>query len=107
MGLIDVTKTYTIHYGTMTDAQWNALAAVYATLPDFLGYSAHDSCPAWFGWPPDDGGRAGGAYLSASVEPGGLLVCGALSPDVWAAWDSTFMAAASRALGFPVRDADE
>ena len=47
------------------------------------------------------------AYLWASVEPSGLQVAGELPDDVWEQWDREFMARASAALGFPVRDAEE
>lgn len=105
MGLVDVDKTYNIPCFSMTEAQWDGLVAVYAALPGYLGFSEEEGCPGWFGWPPVDGQDEGVAYLVASAEPSGLVVAGQLPPEVWAAWDSTFMELASGVLGFRVRDA--
>lgn len=102
-----VSKIYTIRERSMTEPRWAALARVYASLPGFLGYSPVDGCPCWFGWPRAEGGEKGAPHLWASVEPGGLQVEGELPPDDWAAWDVAFMAAASEALGFPVRDVED
>ena len=94
-----VSRTYNISY-ELSDSDWQRLAAVYQQLPDFRGYD-DSGCPTWFGCEGDP------IYVGASVEPSGLLVEGVLDDDDWQTWDSAFRAAASKALGFEVRDADE
>lgn len=94
-----VSRTYNISY-EIPDAAWEKLATVYQQLPGFCGNDSN-GCPTWFG-------REGDArYLWASVEPSGLLVEGVLDDFEWQAWDAAFRAAASRVLGFEVREADE
>lgn len=94
-----VSRTYNISY-EISDVDWQKLAIVYQQLPAFCG-NDEAGCPNWYGRDGDT------RYLSASVEPGGLLVEGMLDEREWQLWDAAFRAAASRALGFDVRDADE
>jgi hypothetical protein len=94
-----VSRTYNISY-EMPNADWQKLAVVYQQLPAFCGNDI-DDCPNWYGRDGDP------KYLSASVEPSGLLVEGMLDEHEWQLWDAAFREAASRALGFDVRDADE
>jgi hypothetical protein len=94
-----VSRTYNISY-EMLDADWQKFAVVYQQLPEFCG-NDQDGYPNWYG-------RNGDAkYLWASVEPSGLLVEGMLDEQEWQRWDAAFRAAASSALGFDVRDAEE
>ena len=94
-----VSRTYNIRYD-MPAADWQKLAVVYQQLPAFCG-NDDSGCPNWYGRDGDP------RYLWASVEPSGLLVEGMLDEPEWQSWDVAFRAAASRALGFDVRDADE
>lgn len=96
-----INRTYNIHYGAMTEHDWDKLASVYKALPQFRG-AASDGCPTWFGAHTEEG-----PYIWASVEPSGLLVAGLLDEADWQRWDAQFRSLASAALGFVVKDADE
>ncbi|MEY2878198.1 MAG: hypothetical protein RLZZ15_578 [Verrucomicrobiota bacterium] len=94
-----VGRTYTVSYD-MQDAQWKKLAAVYARMPEFIGFDK-EGVPAWFGRKEKE------KHLLASVEPSGLRVDGLLDEDDWVRWDARFREQASLELGFEVGDADQ
>ncbi len=78
-----VERVYAIRFSNFTEAHWKRLDVTYQSLPEFVDYGNCD-IPFWFGTEDSP------LFLSASVEPSGLLVHGRLSAEQWLAWDTKF-----------------
>jgi hypothetical protein len=102
-----IDRTYAIDVWALTDTQSTALNAVYRALPGYAGDPSPNQCPIWFGPVPEDENTPSIPYLWASAEPSGVQVAGWLDEATWTAWEAQFLQAASAALGFVVRDAEE
>jgi len=81
---------------------WEKVPAIYAAMDGWLGFGdgrrGERGIPYWFSF--DDSGRR--PVLYASVEPGGLFICGNLDDDAWAAWQAKIKEVATGMLGYPV-----
>lgn len=91
--LVHVERFYGLDLDKFDEGHWKALHRIYRALP---GDYRELELPTWFGdnepEPP---------FLSASVEPSGVQVCGILRRTDWTAWHAAFVAAlAASALPF-------
>ena len=84
----------------LSEAQWKLVDEVYQSMDGWLGYSAPDNIPCWYGTESDR------QYIWASVEPSGLFVEGNLDARVWTGWISMLCARLSLKLGREVCDAE-
>ena len=78
--LVEVERIYCLRFDSFSKADWAELDAIYRRLPG--GYR-ENQIPYWFGDSDD-----APTYLSASVEPPGILVYGILSLEQWSRWDA-------------------
>ena len=72
------------------------LREIFDLLPESRLHDAHD-CHWWYATHDD----ADAGYLTASIEPPGLQVFGALPTQEWHTWDLAFR---TLATGFPLRE---
>ncbi|QBE63915.1 hypothetical protein [Pseudoduganella lutea] len=79
----------------LSKAEWDKVTAVYGSMDGWL--EEHSS---WFG--PWDSER----FISASVEPSGLLVEGNIDPLFFRGWVTKLCAKLTEALGREVYDAE-
>lgn len=91
--------TLTIPYN-LPDSDWIIVDDIYKSMPGWIGY-LKDGCPYWFGTENNN------VYLSASVEPSGLLFDGRMDEEEFKEWINSFKTLATRKLGFEVKDAEE
>jgi hypothetical protein len=77
-----VERVYCLRFSQFTDAHWKRLREIYALLPEWA--TVGDGMPYWFG-PEEDP-----PYLTASLEPSGIVVDGLLSEENWQEWDRAF-----------------
>lgn len=79
---------------------WEKIPAVYQSLPGWLGFGkdgyGEEGIPYWYSYENDH------KIVYASVEPGGLQLCGRMDDNEWALWLNAFKETASRMLGFKV-----
>ena len=84
-GYMAVERVYALKHGEFAEAQWQQLASVFESLPEWQGAGDH-GCSCWFG-------RSEAApYLLASVEPSGLQVSGIVTASQWQSWNERFVA---------------
>jgi len=83
---------------------WDKMPLVYAAMDGWLGWgdgmNGQSGIPYWFSF-TDSGDHPS---LSASVEPSGLLFCGHLGDEEWAAWSSKIKLVATEILGYAIGD---
>jgi hypothetical protein len=84
----------------LTQQQWAVVDQVFRGMDGWIGYSEQDNCPEWFGH--IDSPR----YVTASVEPSGLLIEGNLSGGFWTGWLTVLCARLSLGLNMEIRDAE-
>jgi hypothetical protein len=80
--LVEVERVYGLDWERFGERQWRDLARIYEGLPGVVRFR---DGPMWFG---DDEDIP--PFLSASVEPTGLLVRGILPEAEWISWDERF-----------------
>jgi hypothetical protein len=83
--LMQVERVYGLDWHRFTDADWDQLTRIYASLP---GWRPEATDIARWHAVHDDRDP----HLAASVEPSGLHVSGALTADQWSQWDTHFRA---------------
>lgn len=88
--------TLNIRYDQPQD-EWDAVMKVYESMPGWLG--AVD-LPRWYG--TEDEAR----YVSASVEPGGVVFEARMEPELWKHWIEELCTRLSAGLGRSVHDAE-
>lgn len=79
------------------EAAWAAVMRVYESMPGWLGAT---DVPRWYGAEDD------AKYVSASVEPGGVVIEAQMEPAQWEPWIAVLCARLSAALGYSVHDAE-
>ncbi|WP_021027195.1 hypothetical protein [Comamonas sp. B-9] len=77
---------------------WAAVLDAYGAMP---GWIESDDFPHWFGSEGD------AKYVTASVEPSGIVFEGEMESREWEQWVAQLCAQLSTALGRPVRDAED
>ena len=80
---------------------WDKIPVTYSKMPGWMGFG-DDQLPYWFGGDNEDE-----KHIWASVEPGGLLLCGNIKDDEWVTWVSHFKELATSTLGFEVGDVQD
>ena len=61
----------------LSDSDWEKVSSVYKQMDGWV--DSHDY-PYWFGTEDDD------QYITASVEPSGLLLFGKIDEGIWIGW---------------------
>ncbi|MBN1912523.1 MAG: hypothetical protein JW818_22570 [Pirellulales bacterium] len=87
-GWYDIERIYCFDWDAFSDANWERLRSIYATLPGYQG-SDDGAFPRWF----SDVDDPSNGYLWAGVEPPGLQVAGTLPHHLWNDWDERFRCA--------------
>lgn len=80
-----VEGAYRIVTSKLTSNQDDALLDIYKQLPGAYRIHAADGMPFWYGE-----GLNNIPHLTASFEPGGILVEGVLPKTDWTEWDTMF-----------------
>ena len=81
----------------LTDEEWAKVAAVYRAMGDCI---EGQEVACWFG-PPESS-----RFVSASVEPSGLVIQGNIEPGHFRGWVTKLCAKLTAALGREVYDAE-
>ena len=81
----------------MPEGDWEKLGNVYRQLDGWLD---DPMLPRWYGQETD------ARYICASVEPGGLQICGVVEPELWTAWLTVLCAKLTFAPGREIYDAE-
>jgi len=79
----------------LSNADWDKVAAIYRAMDGWL-----EEYASWFG--PQDSER----FITASIEPGGLLVEGNIDPLLFRGWITKLCAKLTAALGKEIYDAE-
>ena len=82
--------TLNIHYSAPKEI-WDKINRVYESMPYWKGY---DDGPHW-----EDGDEI---ELTASVEPGGLQICGNMPDEIWQSWYSELKEKLTNALEYEI-----
>ena len=93
-----MTITLSLPYD-LSPNQWEIVLAVFRSMDGWIDDDATD-IPRWYGRETDD------RFISASVEPSGLLLEGNLEPVHWTGWISVLCSRLSRELDMEIRDAE-
>ena len=81
----------------LSDSDWKKVSTVYKQMDGWIDGYDH---PYWFGTEEDD------LYISASVEPSGLLLSGKVDEGIWISWVTVLCAKLTLALGREIHDAE-
>ena len=84
----------------LSEEQWAAVERVYQSLDGWLDTGPVDGPPRWYGDESSD------QFISASIEPSGLLIEGKIEHELWTGWISVLCARLSLALQMEIRDAE-
>lgn len=76
----------------LPDEIWTKVADIYESMPGWMGYT--DGIPYWFGQEADE------SFITASVEPSGLLFYAQMEQSQWDAWIGRFKAYGGGAGGW-------
>jgi len=82
---------------TLSKEEWDKVEKVFKELD---GWMNHEQYAYWYGEEDDD------RYITASVEPSGLLLSGKIEDDLWTSWLTMLCAKLSVALDREVYDAE-
>jgi hypothetical protein len=82
---VSIEGTYRIVTSKLTTDQDAALLEIYKVLPGHYQINAAEGMPYWYGENQNDV-----PYLTASFEPGGILIEGILQRADWVEWDAMF-----------------
>ena len=80
-----------IHYSAPKEI-WDMIGEVYRSMDHWCGYDDGD-CPSW---------KGEGIDLYASVEPGGIQLCGEMPDEIWNKWYGELRAKLSEKLGYEI-----
>jgi hypothetical protein len=94
-----MTITLSLPYD-LTPEQWTAVDQVFRNMDGWLGYNPADNTPCWYG------NESERRFVSASMEPSGLLIDGNLGIAEWTGWISVLCSRLSLALQMEIRDAE-
>ena len=81
----------------LSDLEWSKVMNVYLDMGDWI---EGEAVPCWFG--PLDSAR----FITASVEPSGLLISGSIDPLLFRGWVTKLCAKLTAALGQEIYDAE-
>ena len=87
--------TLNIHYSAPQEI-WDKIDKVYKSMPYWRGY---DNGPHW-----EDGNEI---EITASVEPGGLQICGTMPDDIWNEWFKELKDKLAEALDYPIGEPED
>ena len=86
--------TLNIHYSAPQEI-WDMIGEVYRS----MDYWCDDAgCPAW---------KGEGIDLCASVEPGGIQICGEMPDEIWDKWYSELKAKLTQKLGYEIGEPED
>ena len=98
--MITCNITLNVFESSLDEGQWQALESSYQSGAGWVGYST-EGIPFWFSMDENQ------KYLSASLEPSGLVFYGSFeSEKEWDKWINDFQKTASMALDYSVQDAE-
>ena len=80
----------------LSPQDWEKVAAVFRELDGWM--ESNEAC--WYGHENDK------KYITASAEPGGLLLEGEIDGGLWTGWISVLCAKLTLALGREIHDAE-
>jgi len=92
---VPVERVYCLRFAEFEEEHWEELQRVYESLPGWVGIGEH-GCSCWYGKSEEP------PFLSASVEPSGLMISGSLPPHDWTEWHEAFNPVVSRLPHFEV-----
>lgn len=89
-GWVDIERIYCFDWDAFDQQSMDSLRAIFSSFPESKKSDLQD-CFWWY----SDREDIENGYLTASLEPPGLQVYGALQFDVWQKWDRSFQALVS------------
>jgi hypothetical protein len=84
-GWLDIERIYCFDWDRFDGPLMESLRTIFAKLPGSVLHDPHD-CHWWYA----DREDIENGYLTAGVEPPGLMVFGSLKLEVWREWEQAF-----------------
>ena len=94
---MNIEKSITLNIpGDLSDSDWDKVMSVYRNMDGWI--EGHD-LPYWFGTEQNE------IFITASVEPSGLVIFGKVNDLIWIGWLTKLCAKLTKALNKEIYDA--